>query len=110
MANYLRSIDNISLGSPDRITLTHGDPLPDHILIGEDLASVCAMIGWGAAHFGDPAIDFAGFYYWRGAPFVDQVFRHYPGVLDSEILNRAALRPLPPPHSPTSAMMRPPLF
>jgi len=78
--------------------------------LGEDLASVCAMIGWGAAHFGDPAIDFAGFYYWRGAPFVDQVFRHYPGVLDSEILNRAALRPLPPPHSPTSAMMRPPLF
>jgi aminoglycoside phosphotransferase (APT) family kinase protein len=89
MVNYLRSIDNISLGSPDRITLTHGDPLPDHILIGEDLASVCAMIDWGAAHLGDPAIDFAGLYYWRGAPFVDQVFRHYTGVLDSEILNRA---------------------
>ena len=89
IAGYIKSLEGSSLGSPDRMTLTHGDPLPDHILISEDLASVCGIIDWGEAHVGDPAIDFAGLYYWRGKPFVDQVRKHYTGVLDSEIMDRA---------------------
>lgn len=89
LKSYFASIDESTLGNAERLTLTHSDLLPDHLLIADDFASVCGIIDWGEAQIGDPALDFAGLYYWRGRAFVDRVLEHYTGPVDAGLVDRA---------------------
>lgn len=92
---YLADLDAERLGAAARPALTHADLLPDHLLLPESRDRVSAIIDWGETRIGDPAADFAGIYYWRGAVFTKRVLAHYSGRADSAILERARLLALP---------------
>jgi len=83
----------LASNSPSRYEGTprvvHNDLWTEHVLINPDSGSVNAVIDWGDAAIGDPAVDFAGLYTWYGESWMKSVLEFYPGALDSEVISRA---------------------
>jgi aminoglycoside phosphotransferase (APT) family kinase protein len=89
MRKYLDSFSPSELGAPTELTVTHGDLLPDHILLSGSRDRVCGIIDWGEAKITDPAADFAGLYYWLGRRFVLDVLKHYRRPADPLLVERS---------------------
>jgi aminoglycoside phosphotransferase (APT) family kinase protein len=69
--------------------LVHSDLWAEHILIDPHTCSVSGIIDWGDAAIGDPAVDLAGVYAWRGESGLREVLPHYSGTLEPDIIGRA---------------------
>ena len=69
--------------------LVHNDLWAEHILIDPHTRSVSGIIDWGDAVVGDPAIDLAAVYAWRGEHGLRELLAHYSGALDPHIIDRA---------------------
>ena len=69
--------------------LTHNDLFVEHVLLHAGSGTVSAIIDWGDAVIGDPALDFAALYSWLGAGGVQRVLASYSRPIDDQILARA---------------------
>jgi thiamine kinase-like enzyme len=50
---------------------------------------VSGIIDWGDAVIGDPAIDLAAVYAWRGEQGLDDLLAYYSGTRDPDAIDRA---------------------
>lgn len=69
--------------------LVHTDLWAEHILIDPHTCGVSGIIDWGDAAIGDPAVDHAAVYAWRGEQGLGDVLTHYSGTFDPDIIGRA---------------------
>jgi aminoglycoside 2''-phosphotransferase len=83
---YLRDDANFRFAP----ALIHRDLSTDHILYDTHRASVSAVIDWGDAAIGDPALDFAGLLLDLGEPFATAVLAGYAGATDATFRRRMA--------------------
>jgi aminoglycoside phosphotransferase (APT) family kinase protein len=85
--------DYLKSGFPGRASdtprLVHGDLWAEHVLIDPHTRSVSGIIDWGDAVIGDPVIDLAGVYAWRGEQGLKDLLAHYSGILDPDLIGRA---------------------
>lgn len=72
-----------------RMCLTHNDLFVEHVLLHPGSRKVSAIIDWGDAVIGDPALDFAALYSWLGARGVRSVLASYSRPIDDQVLARA---------------------
>lgn len=77
--------------SPARVCLAHTDLTAEHILVSPDGREIAGILDWADAAIGDPAVDFAGLYAWRGEEFLRGAVRHYAAPVDEGMLRRARL-------------------
>jgi aminoglycoside phosphotransferase (APT) family kinase protein len=69
--------------------LTHNDLFVEHVLLHPGSGGVSAIIDWGDAVIGEPAIDFAALYSWLGASNVQRLLASYSRPIDDQVLARA---------------------
>jgi aminoglycoside phosphotransferase (APT) family kinase protein len=87
LCNHLKSDPTgYASGTP---RLVHNDLWAEHILIDPRTLGVSGIIDWGDAAVGDPAIDLAPVYAWRGEQGLRDVLAHYPATISSDIVDRA---------------------
>ena len=87
LSEYLkRDLPGCAGGTP---RLVHNDLWAEHILIDPHTHSVSGIIDWGDAAVGDPAVDLAPVYAWRGEQGLRDVLNLYPATLTSDIVDRA---------------------
>ncbi|WP_053220188.1 phosphotransferase [Virgibacillus senegalensis] len=67
-------------------TWIHGDLSADNIIFNEENGVINGIIDFTDSQYGDPAFDFAGFYWDYGPAFTRQVLHHYQGIEPSERL------------------------
>ena len=60
-------------------TVIHGDLTASNILYNKEKEGVSGIIDFTDAHIGDPAFDFAGFYWAIGPEFTKRVLSYYQG-------------------------------
>jgi aminoglycoside 2''-phosphotransferase len=87
LGEYLKS--TLPGHASDTPRLVHNDLWAEHILIDPHTLGVSGIIDWGDAAVGDPAIDLAAVYAWRGEQGLRDVLTHYPATLTSDIVDRA---------------------
>ncbi len=87
LRRYLENGVSSPFGDAPR--LVHNDLWAEHILVDLRSGGVSGIIDWGDAVIGDPALDFACLYTWRGESWLESVLESYPGTLDSEVISRA---------------------
>lgn len=75
-----------------RLTWVHGDLHPRHLLV-DDAGAPAAMIDWGDAHLGDPALDLSIAFTFL-PPAGRAAFLHAYGEVDTATWNRARFRAL----------------
>ena len=75
-------------GTPVHRVLVHHDVHPWNILIQEDDVRMTALLDWGCACFGDPAVDFSGLPLWALPPLLDS-YREAGGQVDAGLEGRA---------------------
>jgi aminoglycoside phosphotransferase (APT) family kinase protein len=76
-------------GGPLR--LVHNDLAAEHVLLDPQSHRVRAILDWADAAIGDPAIDFAGLWAWRGERFARRALAHYALPWDEAFLARCRL-------------------
>ena len=76
------------LASMKNVALVHCDLGCEHILIGDDRATVTGLIDFEDATIGDPTIDFVGIYVTYGMEAVKRVREGYRRTLDINFANR----------------------
>ncbi|SDL92182.1 phosphotransferase family protein [Sediminibacillus halophilus] len=64
----------------------HGDLSADNIIFNKKSGLVTGIIDFTDSQYGDPAFDFAGFYWDFGPAFTSQVLRYYSGMEPGEHL------------------------
>ncbi|MBI3724654.1 phosphotransferase [bacterium] len=67
--------------------LAHNDLNSEHILVESDRIS--GVIDWGDTAIGDPAVDLASAFYWRGEAFFRETLACYARPLDAGAAERA---------------------
>lgn len=68
----------------------HADIHADNMVVKHDFSALAGVFDFSDKHIGDPAIDFA--HLWNYGPkFVKEVYKHYKGSKDDELLYRAKL-------------------
>jgi aminoglycoside phosphotransferase (APT) family kinase protein len=85
LREYLSDLPKCTSGTP---RLVHNDLWAEHILIDPHTLGVSGVIDWGDAAIGDPAIDLALVYAWRGEQGLREVVAHYPVTLTPCIVDR----------------------
>ena len=69
--------------------LLHSDICPDHILADPATGRVTGLIDFTDAAWGDPVVDLAGLYLWRGERFFRAVLERYDRPMDEQLVTRA---------------------
>ena len=87
LSEYLKGA--LPVGASGTPRLVHNDLWAEHVLIDPHTLGVSGIIDWGDAAIGDPAIDLAPVYAWRGEQGLRDVLNHYPATLISDIVDRS---------------------
>ncbi|MPZ98524.1 MAG: phosphotransferase [Dehalococcoidia bacterium] len=82
-------LETASRGAPPAVPV-HGDLHPAHLLV-DDGGALVAVIDPSGPQVADPALEFGRLVRQYGAPFADQVLRHYGGDVDAHFAERARL-------------------
>ena len=80
----------LELRRPPRSCVVHNDLTDDHIYLVPELGKLGGIIDFADAALTDPAMDFAGLWYY-GRRFVEQVLGHYSCDIDDELLERSRI-------------------
>jgi aminoglycoside phosphotransferase (APT) family kinase protein len=87
LAPFLRGeLEPPAYGGPLRAT--HNDLHAEHLLLDPETLRPTGLIDWSDVKLGDPAVDFAGLWEWRGERFVRLALSHYDLPWDDAFLAR----------------------
>ena len=69
--------------------LLHSDITAAHLLVDVNQGKLSGVIDFGDVEIGDPALDFAGLFYYYGEDFGQKVVDYYKGQVDPDMIKRA---------------------
>lgn len=90
LSNLARKFSNFveTLSRTISISPVHADLYKKNVLINESLDGIAAILDWGDAQMGDPAIDFAALSVDFGMVGIEEILGGYSGIIDENFRQR----------------------